>query len=490
MPKAEKGSVKDIAKRIKAKGLQKLKFYCQICEKQCRDANGFKCHIQSDSHLRQMKLFSENASGRMDQYSREFEKVFLDTLRMLHGTAQVNANQVYQQVIRDKQHIHMNATIWATLKDFCQYLGKTGKCRVEETERGWYITYINRNVESLLRQQQAQERQEAALQAEAQYQKQLDERKRQEASMALEKAGVLEQQPTTNMAERAHHETIHIHKDKLVLAGAQSNKKATTKRAVIQNVLDTGSDDDDEEERAMEKEEELEYAAEAKDLSTNKRLLTPKETATTTSSSSRKRPRHTIATAPEKGFEPKDQPAQRETHHQHEPQQEPSARRQRGPSVWLYRDIVVRIIDQTYRAGRYFRRKAYVDRVILPDDNNNKDSSEYHQQQQPLAELTLLRDSNHDDDEKDDAIVLRLAQDCLETVVPKQADTLTTTSSNSSSKNKHKQSKSRVRILVGPYRGKKAVVVALNKPNYQGRLQLDNGTTLESMPFEHFALLA
>ena len=487
MPKAEKGSVKDIAKRIKAKGLQKLKFYCQICEKQCRDANGFKCHIQSDSHLRQMKLFSENASGRMDQYSREFEKVFLDTLRMLHGTAQVNANQVYQQVIRDKQHIHMNATIWATLKDFCQYLGKTGKCRVEETERGWYITYINRNVESLLRQQQAQERQEAALQAEAQYQKQLDERKRQEASMALEKAGVLQQQPTTNMAERAHHETIHIQKDKLVLAGAQSNKKATTKRAVIHNVLDTGSDDDDDEEHDMEK-EELENAAVAKDLSTNKRLLTPKDTTTTTtSSSSRKRPRHSSATAPEKGF---DQPAQREPNQQQEPQPQPSAQRQRDPSVWLYRDIVVRIIDQTYRGGRYFRRKAYVDRVILPDnDNDNKDSSK-QQQSQPLAELTLLRDSNQDDDEKDDVIVLRLAQDCLETVVPKQADTLMTTSSNSSSKNKHKQSKSRVRILVGPYRGKKAVVVALNKPNYQGRLQLDNGTILESMPFEHFALLA
>ena len=36
MPKAEKGSVKDIANRMKAKGLQKLKFYCQMCAKQCR----------------------------------------------------------------------------------------------------------------------------------------------------------------------------------------------------------------------------------------------------------------------------------------------------------------------------------------------------------------------------------------------------------------------------------------------------------------------
>ena len=40
MPKAEKGSLKDIGKRIKAKGLQKLKFYCQLCQKQCRDDGG------------------------------------------------------------------------------------------------------------------------------------------------------------------------------------------------------------------------------------------------------------------------------------------------------------------------------------------------------------------------------------------------------------------------------------------------------------------
>lgn len=33
-----------IANRIKAKGLQKLRWYCQLCAKQCRDENGFKCH--------------------------------------------------------------------------------------------------------------------------------------------------------------------------------------------------------------------------------------------------------------------------------------------------------------------------------------------------------------------------------------------------------------------------------------------------------------
>ena len=33
---------KQIANRIKARGLQKLRWYCQMCQKQCRDENGFK----------------------------------------------------------------------------------------------------------------------------------------------------------------------------------------------------------------------------------------------------------------------------------------------------------------------------------------------------------------------------------------------------------------------------------------------------------------
>lgn len=39
-----------IANRIKAKGLTKLRFYCQLCQKACRDENGFKCHQTSEGH--------------------------------------------------------------------------------------------------------------------------------------------------------------------------------------------------------------------------------------------------------------------------------------------------------------------------------------------------------------------------------------------------------------------------------------------------------
>uniref|UniRef100_A0A453DZZ0 KIN17 C2H2-type zinc finger domain-containing protein n=3 Tax=Aegilops tauschii TaxID=37682 RepID=A0A453DZZ0_AEGTS len=49
-----KSDLKTMANRMKARGLQKLRWYCQMCEKQCRDENGFKCHCSSESHQRQM----------------------------------------------------------------------------------------------------------------------------------------------------------------------------------------------------------------------------------------------------------------------------------------------------------------------------------------------------------------------------------------------------------------------------------------------------
>jgi hypothetical protein len=49
---------------------------------------------------------------------------------------------VYNEFIADRNHIHMNSTCWLTLTEFVKYLGREGKCKVEETEKGWFITLI------------------------------------------------------------------------------------------------------------------------------------------------------------------------------------------------------------------------------------------------------------------------------------------------------------------------------------------------------------
>ncbi|KAL5094101.1 hypothetical protein Trisim1_008211 [Trichoderma cf. simile WF8] len=153
MPKAEVGSTKYLGNKLKSKGLQRLRWYCQVCEKQCRDANGFKMHTQSESHVRQMLVVGEDPKKFINQYSDEFLKDFLSLLKTAHGEKQVQINQFYQEYIANKEHIHMNATKWPSLTEFAKYLGKEGICRVEETEKGLHISWIDNSPDALKRQE-------------------------------------------------------------------------------------------------------------------------------------------------------------------------------------------------------------------------------------------------------------------------------------------------------------------------------------------------
>ncbi|KAM7261025.1 hypothetical protein ACFE04_026500 [Oxalis oulophora] len=143
---------KAIANRIKSKGLQKLRWYCQMCQKQCRDENGFKCHCMSESHQRQMQIFGQNSNRIVDGYSQEFEQTFLDLMKRSHRFSRIAATVVYNEYINFRHHVHMNSTEWATLTEFVKHLGKTGKCKVEETPKGWFITYIDNDSETLFKE--------------------------------------------------------------------------------------------------------------------------------------------------------------------------------------------------------------------------------------------------------------------------------------------------------------------------------------------------
>uniref|UniRef100_A0A2K5YLP7 Kin17 DNA and RNA binding protein n=1 Tax=Mandrillus leucophaeus TaxID=9568 RepID=A0A2K5YLP7_MANLE len=139
MGKSDFLTPKAIANRIKSKGLQKLRWYCQMCQKQCRDENGFKCHCMSESHQRQLLLASENPQQFMDYFSEEFRNDFLELLRRRFGTKRVHNNIVYNEYISHREHIHMNATQWETLTDFTKWLG-----REDNTVVSWYPLGIGR----------------------------------------------------------------------------------------------------------------------------------------------------------------------------------------------------------------------------------------------------------------------------------------------------------------------------------------------------------
>ncbi|OII74152.1 uncharacterized protein cubi_02954 [Cryptosporidium ubiquitum] len=147
MPKAEFGTVKWLSKQIKSKGLQKLRWYCQLCEKQCRDENGFKCHRMSDAHLRQMEVFEQNSKKILNDYSKQFESAFMKLMKTRYSKTKVLANTVYNDIIHDRNHIHMNSTKWTTLTEFIHYLSNTNKCSIEYSDKGWYIQYIDHEIE-------------------------------------------------------------------------------------------------------------------------------------------------------------------------------------------------------------------------------------------------------------------------------------------------------------------------------------------------------
>lgn len=135
MARAEIGTSKYEAKKLKASGLQKLKFYCQICSKQCRDANGFKNHLQSKSHLGRISNLQSSGKSNsiVSNYSQQFQTDFLSLLRVSHGTKSINANRFYQEYIRQRDHIHMNVTRWKSLTSFVKHLGQNGLVKVIKT---------------------------------------------------------------------------------------------------------------------------------------------------------------------------------------------------------------------------------------------------------------------------------------------------------------------------------------------------------------------
>lgn len=191
MPKAEVGSTKHLSNKLKSKGLQRLRWYCQVCEKQCRDANGFKMHTQSESHVRQMLVVGEDPKKFINQFSDEFLKDFLQLLKTGHGEKQVHINQFYQEYIANKEHIHMNATKWPSLTEFAKHLGKEGICRVEETDKGIHISWIDNSPEAL-RRQEALRKKEALDQGDEQLEQRMirEQIRRAQANAASREAKV------------------------------------------------------------------------------------------------------------------------------------------------------------------------------------------------------------------------------------------------------------------------------------------------------------
>ncbi|TKY85172.1 hypothetical protein EX895_006252 [Sporisorium graminicola] len=177
MGKAEAGSLKAISNAIKAKGLTKLRFYCQLCQKACRDENGYRSHLESEAHFRQMDALAASGGAQrvIDDFSSTFQKEFVQLLSRRFGARRVRANQVYQEYIADRHHTHMNATQWTSLSDFVKHLGREGIVQAEDTDEGWYLTWIDNSPAALARQDALQKMERAKMDDEQRQRRLLQE---------------------------------------------------------------------------------------------------------------------------------------------------------------------------------------------------------------------------------------------------------------------------------------------------------------------------
>ena len=79
----------------------------------------------------------------------------------------------------------MNATRWTTLTDFVQHLGREGFCKVDHTDKGWFLQYIDRDPVVLARQRELARREKATLDEEERQQRIIE----QQIARAREQAG-------------------------------------------------------------------------------------------------------------------------------------------------------------------------------------------------------------------------------------------------------------------------------------------------------------
>ena len=74
----------------------------------------------------------------------------------------------------------MNSTCWVTLTSYVKHLGRSGKCVIDETEKGWYVTWVVKDQDTLDR--------EAALNKKNKLNMDYEERQKEYIEAQIEKA--------------------------------------------------------------------------------------------------------------------------------------------------------------------------------------------------------------------------------------------------------------------------------------------------------------
>jgi DNA/RNA-binding protein KIN17 len=172
----------------------------------------------------------QNFRQTQDEFSREFQKNFLQLLKTGHGEKEIQINRFYQEVIADKTHVHLNSTKWSSLTEFAKHLGRESLCRVEEKEDGLFIAWIDTSPEALKRKEAVRRKEQQDRGDEEREQMLLREQIRRAQQDALSRGARQqdEEEPEKKELQRQEGEKIKLY------FGAKPSPKADDKPAKVE----------------------------------------------------------------------------------------------------------------------------------------------------------------------------------------------------------------------------------------------------------------
>lgn len=83
-----------------------------------------------------MQVIGETGANKViGDYSNQFQRDFIQLLRTSHNTKGIHINHFYQQMISDKEHVHMVSFLWTIPRGYNTYkTWSQGECFAPETE--------------------------------------------------------------------------------------------------------------------------------------------------------------------------------------------------------------------------------------------------------------------------------------------------------------------------------------------------------------------
>jgi DNA/RNA-binding protein KIN17 len=119
------------------------KYFCKICRRQCNDKDGFKCHLNSNWHIKNNEIYMKNPEAYIEKYSDELKYGFLDVLKRKDENNFYSVKQLYSEYIRMRDSIGLNSSKWNNLTDFVHDLEKEKLIIINEKNCEIFIKYNN-----------------------------------------------------------------------------------------------------------------------------------------------------------------------------------------------------------------------------------------------------------------------------------------------------------------------------------------------------------